>query len=869
MRKNSLFDHLTFSRLEVFGKKFGKMPDFLQKHLAISGRIRYIHEQECRLNDFVKGVFTMQYGYFDDARKEYVITTPRTPLPWINYLGSESFFALCSNTAGGYAFYRDARLRRLTRFRYNGSPLDGEGFRIYIKDGERVWNPGWQPTQTELDSYRCRHGLGYTVIEGVKDGLAATQELLVPQGDDCLLLRLTLRNGGAQPKTPRVFPYLEFCLWDAMDDSSNFQRNYSTGEVEVVGSAIYHKTEYRERRDHYAVFWSDRTPDGFDTSRDAFLGVYGSPAKPEAVFGSGCTGSVAHGWQPVAAQQYDLSLAPGESVSILFGLGYIENPEAEKWAAPGVVNKKRAEAMMARYIAPGAFDAAMDALRAHWEELLSGFRVHSGEEKLDRMVNIWNQYQCMVTFNMSRSASYFESGMGRGMGFRDSCQDLLGFVHMIPQRARERILDIAATQFPDGSAYHQYQPLTKKGNLAVGSGFNDDPLWLIAGTDAYLRETGDWSILDESVDFDNDPSLAQSLLEHLRRSFAYTRTHLGPHGLPLIGRADWNDCLNLNCFSAHPGESFQTTGPSEGPVAESVFIAGMFVKYGRAWADICRHIGLTDEADEADEAVRAMERTVLSSGWDGAWFRRAYDAFGHVVGGEDCEEGKIFIEPQGMCVMAGIGKESGEAARALKSVEERLDTKYGIVLLQPAYTRYHLELGEISSYPPGYKENAGIFCHNNPWIVCAEAELGHGDRAFTLYRRTAPAYIEDISEIHRTEPYVYSQMIAGKDAPGFGEGKNSWLTGTAAWTFLSVSQAILGVQPTLDGLRIDPCVPSALKGFTVSRRYRGALYEITVENPDGVQKGVRSVTMNGTAIAGNVLPVQPAGARVAVTVRMG
>ena len=811
----------------------------------------------------------MQYGYFDDARKEYVITTPRTPLPWINYLGSESFFALCSNTAGGYAFYRDARLRRLTRFRYNGSPLDGEGFRIYIKDGERVWNPGWQPTQTELDSYRCRHGLGYTVIEGVKDGLAATQELLVPHGDDCLLLRLTLRNGGAQPKTPRIFPYLEFCLWDAMDDSSNFQRNYSTGEVEVVGSAIYHKTEYRERRDHYAVFWSDRTPDGFDTSRDAFLGVYGSPAMPEAVFGSGCTGSVAHGWQPVAAQQYDLSLAPGESVSILFGLGYIENPEAEKWAAPGVVNKKRAEAMMARYIAPGAFDAAMDALRANWEELLSGFRVHSGEEKLDRMVNIWNQYQCMVTFNMSRSASYFESGMGRGMGFRDSCQDLLGFVHMIPQRARERILDIAATQFPDGSAYHQYQPLTKKGNLAVGSGFNDDPLWLIAGTDAYLRETGDWSILDESVDFDNDPSLAQSLLEHLRRSFAYTRTHLGPHGLPLIGRADWNDCLNLNCFSAHPGESFQTTGPSEGPVAESVFIAGMFVKYGRAWADICRHIGLTDEADEADEAVRAMERTVLSSGWDGAWFRRAYDAFGHVVGGEECEEGKIFIEPQGMCVMAGIGKESGEAARALKSVEERLDTKYGIVLLQPAYTRYHLELGEISSYPPGYKENAGIFCHNNPWIVCAEAELGHGDRAFTLYRRTAPAYIEDISEIHRTEPYVYSQMIAGKDAPGFGEGKNSWLTGTAAWTFLSVSQAILGVQPTLDGLRIDPCVPSALKGFTVSRRYRGALYEITVENPDSVQKGVRSVTMNGTAITGNVLPVQPAGARVAVTVRMG
>ena len=811
----------------------------------------------------------MQFGYFDDARREYVITTPRTPLPWINYLGSEAFFALCSNTAGGYAFFRDARLRRITRYRYNNCPLDSEGFHIYIKDGGTVWNPGWQPVQEELDSYLCRHGLGYTVIEGAKNGVAVSQELLVPQGDDCLLMRVSVRNESAEEKELRLFPYVEFCLWDAMDDGSNFQRNYSTGEVEVVGAAIYHKTEYRERRDHYAVFWANRQPDGFDTSRDAFVGVYGSPARPQAVFGAGCTGSIAHGWQPVAAQQFDLSLAPGESSSLIFGLGYIENPAEEKWAAPGVVNKTRAEAMIARYADDAAFDAALDALCAHWEALLSGYRLSSGEEKLDRMVNIWNQYQCMVTFNMSRSASYFESGMGRGMGFRDSCQDLLGFVHMIPERARERILDIAATQFPDGSAYHQYQPLTKKGNLAVGSGFNDDPLWLIAGTDAYLRETGDWSILEEPVDFDNDPSLAQPLLEHLRRSFDYTRTHLGPHGLPLIGRADWNDCLNLNCFSEHPGESFQITGPSEGPVAESVFIAGMFVKYGRAWTAICRRLGLEQEADAGDEAIAAVEKAVLDAGWDGAWFRRAFDAFGHVVGGRECEEGQIFIEPQGMCVMAGIGKETGEAARALESVKERLDTPYGIVLLQPAYSRYHLELGEISSYPPGVKENAGIFCHNNPWIVCAEAELGHGERAFEVYRRTAPAYIEDISEIHRTEPYVYSQMVAGKDSPRFGEGKNSWLTGTAAWTFLSISQAILGVKPTLDGLQIDPCVPGFLRRFTVTRRFRGAVYAITVENPDGVEKGVRSVTLDGQEIAGTVLPVQPSGSRVSVQVRMG
>ena len=617
------------------------------------------------------------------------------------------------------------------------------------------------------------------------------------------------------------------------------------------------------------MLWADRPYEGFDTSRDAFVGVYGAPSMPQAVKNGACTGSVAHGWAPVGAMQFTLTLAPGASQTLLLGLGYIENPEDAKWSAPGVINKEKAHAMMERYNSDAAFDRALAALWDHWSRLLDGYQVSSGDEKLDRMVNIWNQYQCMVTFNMSRSASYYESGIGRGMGFRDSCQDLLGFVHMIPTRARGRILDIAATQFEDGSAYHQYQPLTKKGNRDVGSGFNDDPLWLIAGTAAYLRETGDWSILDESVAFDNDESKAQPLMEHLRRSFQYTCTHLGPHGLPLIGRADWNDCLNLNCFSEHPGESFQITGPSEGPVAESVFIAGMFVKYGKEYADLCSHRGLADEAAAARESIAQVEQAALTAGWDGEWFRRAYDAFGQPVGSKECDEGQIFIEPQGMCVMAGIGKETGQAARALKSVEERLDTKYGVMLLQPAYTTYHLNLGEISSYPPGYKENAGIFCHNNPWISCAETVLGHGDRAFEVYRKTCPAYIEDISEIHRTEPYVYSQMVAGKDAPTFGEAKNSWLTGTAAWTFFNVSQYLLGIQPTLDGLKIDPCIPHTLKGYTVTRRYRGATYHIRVENPSAVQKGVAAVVYDGKPLESNILPIASPGTTVEVTVTMG
>jgi cellobiose phosphorylase len=813
----------------------------------------------------------MKFGYFDDANREYVITTPRTPLPWINYLGSEAFFTLLSNTGGGYSFYKDARLRRLTRYRYNSSPLDHDGFHIYIKDGENVWNPGWQPVQAELDSCSCRHGLGYTVITGEKDRISVSQEFFVPRGDNCLLQRVTVTNRSGKARSLKLFPYIEFCLWDAVEDSSNFQRNLSCGEVEIGrgGSVIYHKTEYRERRDHYAVFWSNRNADGFDTSREAFIGTYGSPSKPAAVFGNGCTGSIAHGWQPVAAQQFDLELSAGESTGIIFGLGYIENPENEKWEGPDVINKTRAADMIGRYSSDEQFDDAFAVLHEFWDELMSHYHADTGSEKLDRMVNIWNQYQCMVTFNMSRSASYFESGIGRGMGFRDSCQDLLGFVHMIPERARERILDLAATQLPDGSAYHQYQPLTKKGNSDIGSGFNDDPLWLIAGTDAYLRETGDFGILEESVPFDNDVSLCAPLMEHLRRSFRFTTEHLGPHGLPLIGRADWNDCLNLNCFSTRSGESFQTTGPSEGPVAESIFIAGMYVKYGKAYASICRHLQLEKEAEETEKLIAEMEKTVCESGWDGAWFLRAYDAAGMPVGSSSCEEGRIYIEPQGMCVMGGIGLENGKAAKALESVKEHLDTEYGIVLHQPAYTKYHPELGEITSYPPGYKENAGIFCHNNPWICCAETVLGHGNRAFEVYRRTCPAYLEELSEIHRTEPYVYSQMVAGKDAPSFGEAKNSWLTGTAAWTFYSISQAILGIQPTLDGLRIDPCLPEEIRHCRISRLYRGAVYEIEIDHADGVEKGVKEILADGKRIEGLTLPVIPAGSTVSVKVIMG
>ncbi len=812
----------------------------------------------------------MRYGYFDDEHKEYIITTPRTPLPWINYLGSESFFSLTSNTGGGYSFYRDAKLLRLTRYRYNNVPTDSDGHHYYIKDGDTVWCPTWQPVQTELDSYHCRHGLGYTTIEASKNGIFARQERFVPLGDACEVTRLTLTNQNEDARTLTLFGYIEFCLWNAVDDSTNFQRNYSTGEVEVDGGVIYHKTEYRERRNHYAIYGAIPAANHYDTSRDAFLGAYRSNANPIAIENGQCSDSITHGGAPVGALQHTITLAAGESAEFHYILGYIENPADNKWQSPGIIEKSAARAMMARYETATQVNDALKALAAHWDGLLSKFSVKTNDDKLDRMVNIWNQYQCMVTFNLSRSASYFESGTGRGMGFRDSCQDILGFVHLIPQRARERILDIAATQFADGSSYHQYQPLTKQGNADIGGGFNDDPLWLVAAVSAYLRETGDFTILQEQVPFDCDANHTATLLEHLRRSIGFTTSHLGTHGLPLIGRADWNDCLNLNTFSREPGESFQTSGPSEGPVAESVFIGGMFVKYGTEYADICRTVGLAQESEAMDTAVARMKDSLLDGGWDGAWFRRAYDAFGAPVGSSACEEGQIYIEPQGFCVMAGVGVESGQAACALASVQKRLDTKYGIVLHQPAYSKYHLHLGEISSYPPGYKENAGIFCHNNPWVSCAECVLGHGERAFEIYQRTCPAYVEEISDIHRTEPYVYSQMIAGCDAPTFGEAKNSWLTGTAAWTFVNISQYILGIQPTLNGLLINPCIPTKLQEIELIRHYRGAVYQIRICNPNGSEYGIKAITVDGIALPQGIqtLPIAPKNATVYVTVVM-
>jgi cellobiose phosphorylase len=801
----------------------------------------------------------MKFGHFDDKNREYVITTPKTPYPWINYLGSDNFFGLVSHQAGGYCFFRDAKLRRLTRYRYNNVPTDSGGRYFYITEGKDYWSPSYMPVKRELESFECRHGLGYSKITGKRNGLKCELLFFVPLGQTAEVHQVTLTNESNAKKSFKLFSFAEWCLWNAADDSANFQRNFSTGEVEIDGSTLYHKTEYRERRDHYALYHVNAPIAGFDTDRESFFGLYNGFGEPDVVAAGESKNSVASGWSPVASHCLAVELAPGETKTFVFTLGYVEVPKDKKWEKPGVINKQPAKKLIDAFSTTEQVTAALGKLREHWNGMLGLYELSSGDEKLNRMVNIWNPYQCMVTFNMSRSASYFESGIGRGMGFRDSNQDLLGFVHLVPERARERIIDIASTQFPDGSAYHQYQPLTKRGNNDVGSGFNDDPLWLILGVAGYIKETGDWGILDEQVPFDNDENNKASLLEHCKRSFDHVLNNLGPHGLPLIGRADWNDCLNLNCFSETPDESYQTTGNRVGRTAESVFIAGMFVHIGPEYAALCEKKGQADEAKRARSEVQKMEVTVLRDGWDGEWFLRAYDFFGKKVGSKECPPGdaQILIEPQGFCVMAGIGVKTGEAKKALDSVKERLDTRFGIVLNNPPYAEYHVELGEISSYPPGYKENAGIFCHNNPWVMIAETVIGRGDRAFEYYKKIAPAYLEDISEIHRTEPYVYSQMIAGKDAVRHGEAKNSWLTGTAAWNFVAASQYLLGVRPEFDGLSVKPCIGTEIPEFTVTRKCRGATYNIKVKNVRG--NGDVKLTVNGKAIAGNLVPYAKAG----------
>lgn len=763
-----------------------------------------------------------KYGYFDQENKEFVITRPDTPLPWINYLGSEQYCALMSNTAGGYSFYRDPKERRITRYRYNNVPMDRGGRYIYIRDNKTkdFFSPSWQPVM-KLDKYECRHGMGYTIIKSEYSGIQAKTTYFVPLGENLEIWMLEIKS--SKTRDLSIFPFVEFCLWDALNDMTDYQYNLNIGQTEFKDNIIYHLSRYRVTQDVVGYLsCANATPKGFDTQRRDFMGNYGDFSAPRAVVEGKTNNSIACGWAPVGALMLPCHLRAGETKTFIFVLGFSEDIKEPPHKAKKFSKKETVE-------------KELQKLKAYWDENLNNFSCRTPDDELDLMANTWNQYQCRTTFNWSRSASYYESGIGRGMGFRDSNQDTLGFVHMIPEKVKERIKDLAATQLPDGSAYHQYSPLTKKANPSDHK-YGDDHLWLIFSTAGYLKETGDLKFLKEKVPFAGKKS--GTMYEHLERAINFSLKNIGPHGLPRILFADWNDCLNLD----------QGKGK-----AESVMVAQMLVGAAHEMAKIAELVGKSADIKKYTIISEKMKSVVNKKAWDGEWYVRAYTDDSKPVGSNVCEEGKIYLETQAWAVLSGTADDV-RGKKCMDSVRRHLATEHGIQVMTPPYSKFYYQYGSIGVYPPGLKENGAIFCHPNPWAMAAECMLGRGDRAYEYYRAILPAARNEIADLHKTEPYVYCQMIAGKYHQDFGEGKNSWLTGSACWNFVAVSQYILGIRPDYGGLLVDPCIPKDWKGFSVKRRFRGSDYYITVRNPYGVSKRVKSVVMDGKKLSSNLLP---------------
>ena len=768
----------------------------------------------------------MKYGFFDDKNREYVITRPDTPLPWINYLGVDKYCGLMSNTAGGYSFYGDAAQRRILRYRYNNVPSDRPGRYIYIRDNDKedYWSASWQPTNKDLKKYKyeCRHGLSYTKIKAEYSQIQSEATYFVPVGAAHEIWRIKLKNNSSKPRKMSLFTYVEFCLWDAMNDMTDFQYNLNIGRTEFKNNAMYHTTLYNMHKHQFAYFWADKKVASYDGVRQDFTGPYRGEANPIAVERGKCSNTLAVGWAPFGGLHINVNLKAKEEKEVTFVLGYCDDMGKE-------------EKVFEKYSKKGAVDQELKTLAGYWENNLQKYQCETPDPTVNSMVNVWNQYQCMTTFNWSRSASYYEAGGERGMGFRDSNQDTLGFVHMIPNKVHDRLVDIASVQFPEGRAHHGYSPLTKKGSR---EGYGDDHLWLVQAVHNYIKETGDIRFLDEIVPY-NDGSKGK-MYEHIQKAVEYSWNNTGYHGLPKAGFADWTDCLNLS-------------GPKG--MGVSVMIACQFVLGANLLSELAQRSGRVLDVEKYKNMADEMKDRINKKAWDGEWYLRAFDDNGTPVGTNESKEAKIWLESNTWAVMTGVA-EGDRAEITLDSIKKHLDTKYCIVLFDPALSEYHPELGNDSVFPGGLKENAAIFCHTNPWAMVAEAMTGRAANAFKYWKTIAPAANNEIADKHWTEPYVYSQMIAGKAHKDFGQAKNSWLTGTAAWNIVAISQYILGIRETFDGLMIDPCIPSSWKGFTVSREFRGTKYNFTVKNPSKASKGIKKMSVDGKEIKGNIVPIE-------------
>lgn len=780
---------------------------------------------------------TNPYGHFDSAAREYVITRPDTPTPWINYLGEGRYGGIISNTAGGYSFDRDPKNRRVTRYRYNGIPVDQPGRYIYLRDQESgtYWSPTWQPTPAcKLDVYECRHGAAYTRIRSAYQGIAVDILYFVPPGASCEVWRLRLKNMGERTRRLRSFSYAEFSYFDAMNDLTNLDWAAHIVHSRVEEGVVYTGTHFRPET---IFFGASQPPSGFDTDREVFIGRSRDLANPLVVETGEPKNSLAPRGNNIGGLCHDFKLGPGEDKELIYVMGISEDPAA-------------IQAMLARYRTSSEVSAAFTALKADWNTFLSGMTVETPDAETNAMLNFWNPVQCRTTLYWSRFVSAYETGLGRGMGTRDSAQDTMATVQTVPERARNTLDMLWKLQFRDGHTWHQVYPLTGEGGAGLAAEFpnwpqwfSDDHLWLVIATVAYLRETGDFAYLDQMVPYADGGD--KTVWEHLLQAVQFTLDHCGPHGLPRLGFSDWDDTMNLDHGSGK---------------AESVWTAAQFCRALLDLADLSAAIGKYEDRAHFLGLHAEMADHINTTAWDGAWYARAYDDAGLPVGVRSETYHKISLNPQTWAVLGEVGSRE-RLEQAMESAHNELNTPYGVRLMAPAYRGFQERIRGTTTYPPGAKENGGIFCHANAFAIAAAAKMGWGDRALQYYRQVMPLNRND-ADTYLVEPYVYCQNICGPEHPQFGMGRNAWLTGTAAWTYLSGTQYLLGIRPTFQGLQIAPALPTTWPGFTARRVFRGVTYHITVERgPEGYN---RLFTVDGNPTSGNVVPLPAEGVKEVV-----
>jgi cellobiose phosphorylase len=782
----------------------------------------------------------MQFGHFDDSTKEYVIDRPDTPRSWSNYLGSTTYGAIITNNAGGYSFFHSAAQGRFMRWRPNTLPMDQPGRYFYLRDRESgdFWSASWQPVGKPVNEYKsvCRHGTAYTVIESEYGGIRTESTYFVPLNRDFECWLLKVANPGKKARRVSVFPFVEYANhWQLWMDWVNLQYTQYIVEMRVVDGIINHCTnpflpvvrgdfaaDPQSRHTFFALVGADIA--GYDTDREKFIGPYRGYGNPLVVENGRCLNSIAVGDNGCGVFQADLDLRPDESTDLLVLMG-MGQAEVEGKAA------------VAEFPDPSNARREFEFLKTHWHSRLEALKVETPDPEFNSMMNTWSPYNCLVTYAWSRAASLVYTGERDGLGYRDSVQDVLGVLPAIPDEAGKRLELMLTGQASTGGGLpvvrqYSHRPGMEKAPLEKDYR-SDDCLWLFNSVPAYVKETGRVDFYRKVLPFADRGEA--TVLGHLRRAIEFSLERSGPHGLPCGLAADWNDCIQL------------------GSKGESVFVAFQLRFALNAYIEICALLNEKNEAAWAGDLLGALDANLKRHAWDGRWFLRGYREDGLTFGSRQNEEGQIFLSPQSWAVISGhASREQSEAL--MRIVQDRLETEYGLMICDPPYVKTDISVMKAALFNKGMKENGSIFCHIQGWAIIAETMLGHGNRAFRLFRSFMPAAYNDRAEIREIEPYVYCQFTNSPHSPRRGASRLPWLSGSAAWAYFAAAQHILGIRPEVDGLRIDPCIPSHWRSFKVERRFRGKTLRIEVENPAGAEKGVREVFLNGERAAGCLIP---------------